>query len=246
MRDIWARLKEVDQLRHILTIPCDSHSLNLLVKDLCLKVPEFSEAIKDGNSVTSHFKRASKQLAGLREIQVQRDGKTSPLALAAETRWGSQYNLVAALLNNRSNLLEFGSQWDRELLRSETSRYVRSVLYNNDFWVTISQLERLLKPINMAITESQSERSHLGQVKERWLNLRQQLGAIQRSSEGLNWTLIWQLFEERQRTQLCEIHDLAFRLMPQNANLPWDRHEKAACVTELLNIQHETKAFTPV
>src|SRR6266496_4874924 len=67
MHDI---LRESPELRHVFFIPCDSHGLQLLCKDL-LTIPRFSLTHKKAQIIVKAFKKAPLQYARLREFQRQ-------------------------------------------------------------------------------------------------------------------------------------------------------------------------------
>jgi hypothetical protein len=83
MRSTWLGLEAVDKLSHVLFIPCDSHGLQLLIKDL-LDQPRIAEVMIMAQTIINAFHRAEKQYAILRSKQE----KLSALLLAVIIRWG--------------------------------------------------------------------------------------------------------------------------------------------------------------
>ena len=62
MRSIWTGLQQVDQLSHALFIPCDSHGLQLLIKDI-LELPQIAPIIQQAQAIVQAFHRSKKQYA---------------------------------------------------------------------------------------------------------------------------------------------------------------------------------------
>ena len=81
MRSTWTGLESVDQLSHVLFVPCDSHGLQLLIKDL-LEQPRIQEVMRMAQAIVQAFYKAKKQYAILRSKQE----KPQALLLSVITR----------------------------------------------------------------------------------------------------------------------------------------------------------------
>jgi len=99
MQKTWTGLEEHLLLKYTFFIPCDSYSLQLLIKDI-LKSEPFCDIIAKAQMIVSTFHRASKQYAILRSKQ----DKPTAFVLSVITRWGSQYSLVLSVLKNKQAL----------------------------------------------------------------------------------------------------------------------------------------------
>jgi hypothetical protein len=99
MRNTWTRLEKQDLLSHVLFIPCDSHGLQLLIKDL-LNQPGIAEVMRKAQAIVVGFHHAKKQYSILRSKQEQ----AYALLLSVLTRWGTQFIMVKSLLRCKSAL----------------------------------------------------------------------------------------------------------------------------------------------
>lgn len=98
-RAVWKRIHELEEFKHILTIPCDAHGLQLIIKDLLdpgkdeenrIIDTELRQFYKSFTSIISHFSKAPKQYGILRKRQMRILKKHIALAAAGITRWGTQ------------------------------------------------------------------------------------------------------------------------------------------------------------
>ena len=82
---------------HVLLIPCDSHRLQLLLKDV-LECPGIIEIARDVHKVTTYLKNAHLQFARLRRHQQKLNNeKTRAITLAVIARWRSHYGEFESL-----------------------------------------------------------------------------------------------------------------------------------------------------
>jgi len=70
MFKMWLEIQKLDEFKHVLFIPCDSHGLQLLIGDL-LKIPVFKEGLNKAQTVVKSFRRSLLQYARLRDFQLQ-------------------------------------------------------------------------------------------------------------------------------------------------------------------------------
>src|SRR5271156_5195983 len=106
MFKIYDLLRTTEQMKHAIYVPCDSHSLQLLIKDL-LKLPEFEDTAKLANKIVAYFNRAPKQYAIFHEQQIKEYGTQKALILSGITRWGTQFNMVNSLLRSKQALRNY-------------------------------------------------------------------------------------------------------------------------------------------
>jgi hypothetical protein len=115
----------------VFTAPCDSHSLQLVIKDL-LQHPTIEKAWKEALAIVTNIRNASKQLAYLWEEQEKLyKGKRKVLIASVITRWGTQYNLVKSLDNTKEALRSFAYRNDVESISKAT-------LLDLGFWAAIT------------------------------------------------------------------------------------------------------------
>jgi len=161
---VWELLQAHPELKYCFFILCHSHSIQLLIKDL-MTLPWFKEVHDQAQAIVRAFKTAPLQLARLRDIQLQKYNEPRALCLSVITRWGSQYRLVYSVLNSKEALRQyaFEHQYTKDLTDS-----VISTLLSRPFWENLERLREVLEPITDCITMSESDKSHLGRVMDRW------------------------------------------------------------------------------
>jgi Protein of unknown function (DUF 659) len=85
MRKFWDVLNKKPRFERSFFIPCDSHGLQLLIKDI-VGVGTFGGTVRKAQAIVSHFRSAHKQLALLRHYQNEIYGKEYALTLSCDTR----------------------------------------------------------------------------------------------------------------------------------------------------------------
>ena len=66
MFKMWTELQHDDEFKHCLFIPCNSHGIQLLVKDI-LMIPRFKNVLHNAQSVVKAFKKSPLQYACLKQ-----------------------------------------------------------------------------------------------------------------------------------------------------------------------------------
>jgi len=133
-------------------VPCDSHGLQLLVKDIVEHIPVFKATLEQAQAVVKAFKNAPLQLSFLREYQVQHYQQPVALILSVITRWGTQYRLVNSLIKTKDALQYYAVKHAKEELAFNAHKF----LVDSTFWSKLDALRALLKPIDDAIKASES------------------------------------------------------------------------------------------
>lgn len=85
MRLFWEFCEQSKELTHVVFAPCDSHGLQLIIKDLC-ESAWFAPILNGAQSIARGFHKAKKQYAILREIQEEIYRKQQALILSVMTR----------------------------------------------------------------------------------------------------------------------------------------------------------------
>lgn len=94
MRDTWNRMTRDPRAKHVFFIPCDSHGLKLLMKDI-IETTWFSDRFQSAQNVVTHFNKSPKQLTLLREKMCNAyTGKKRAFIISVLTRWGTQVNMI--------------------------------------------------------------------------------------------------------------------------------------------------------
>jgi hypothetical protein len=219
MFKIYDLLQASDKTRHAIYVPCDSHGLQLLIKDL-LELPEFEPAMKAANRIVGYFNRATKQYAFLHEQQLKEYGRQKALILSGITRWGTQLNMVKRLQETKQALRNYAAQ---EFTGDGKDKWIIPMLLDDKLWDRFGLILQLLAPIHEAQKMSESTKAHLGRVKSRWDHIRAELVQLERQQQFdfVDWPLLWEIFDDREKRQIRPIHFLAQYLVPTNWNLEW-------------------------
>jgi uncharacterized protein (UPF0548 family) len=97
--------------------------------------------------------------------------KEQSLILSVMTRWGTQYHLCNSVLKNKDALTAWAIHKDTEIGKKGNGDGVKDVIMDDQFWVQLEKLCKVLKVIHEAQKKSESNDSTLGKVIPRWLQL---------------------------------------------------------------------------
>jgi hypothetical protein len=211
MRKLWKALRGDRRFKHTLFVPCDSHGIQLLIKDIVM-LPEFQQVMRNTNDVVLHFRTSHKQLALLRSYQDELYNKTYAFVLAAETRWGTQFYSLRSLERSKEALKAFARDVNNECKNMTVLKAILDPL----FWAKVDELIDILRPLNELQVASESSKSHLGQVEARWRQMRLELSKHRQCPQ------LAQVLDNRARIQLSDIHLTAFHLDPRNVRVPYN------------------------
>jgi hypothetical protein len=143
-------------------------------------------------------------------------GQERSLFGAIVTRWGSQYTMMQSIKRSEAALSKLASRRNIEL--SDT---LRAILQDDLFWSHLGKLISLFKPIDEAIRMSESTKSDVSKVSQRWLSINRHLVDCQRFKPfeddlcKFNMTT----FHQRLDKQVSDIHWAIFYLDPANCNV---------------------------
>lgn len=158
-------LGAMPQYKHMFFVPCSSHGLQLLIKDV-IGIPWFTERVKRAQAVVTAFTCAPKQLAILRDIMQSTMGSTYSFTLSVITRWGTQTAMIKSVRRAYPALLKYAT-----LLPDDASKDIRDVIpaiEDGRFWVDLDFIFDLLEPIDKAIKKSESDSATLQYVVLMW------------------------------------------------------------------------------
>ena len=160
-------LQQYSELKHVFFIPCDSHGLQLLVKDV-VTLPIFETTLNKAQKIVKAFKKSPLQLARLHNLQEELyDGKRKSLCLSVITCWGTQYRLIESVINTKDALRRYVTTYGtKKELPYDASKFIDDE--DQTFWSALERLRELLQPLDEAVRMSESEKSHLGTVIQRW------------------------------------------------------------------------------
>ena len=90
-------------------VPCDSHEIQLFLKDV-FQISWWRNLIHKAQLVVRTFRTSHKEYQVLQEIQVAILGKRIALILHCITRWGTQVRLLNALYRSCLTIQEYSQQ----------------------------------------------------------------------------------------------------------------------------------------
>jgi len=196
------------QLSKALFLPCDSHGLQLLIKDV-LGIPHYKVIQSQIRLVINTFCRSPLQLSIFPEKQKACYGKTTALVLVVITRWGTQAWAIESIYKNKKVFKACGLD-DRTQLDHEASQ----LLCSRDFWNNIEELCDLILPIHKVQVQSEFTNAHLELIVSYWLTIRNHLEHIVDLQPALPEIL--QLFKKQMGRQVLALHGTAYFLTPGN------------------------------
>ena len=97
------QISQNPDLRHLFIIGCDSHGMQLLIKDVIEK-PQFKVVFTQAQDIVRAFSQSPKQLAILRQYMINSLSGIKSFALSVITRWGSQVRMLQSLQRVKSAL----------------------------------------------------------------------------------------------------------------------------------------------
>jgi hypothetical protein len=210
-------LQQPYALPQAIHVPCESHGLQLLIKDIC-ESADFAHTVKMANKFASFFHRSSKQYGAMRRLQLEEYHCYKPLILSIITRWGTQFLLCRSLLESRKALERW--VYNPRLALTRKQSWIKGALRDLAFWQNLELLQQILDPIHQAQKQSESDKANLGLVKKRWIHIQAELVKLEKIRQlPINWPDFWKRFKARESRQLHDVHVLAFYLLPSNVDL---------------------------
>ena len=214
----WQKLQEYPDMKHCFFVPCDSHGIQLLIKDL-LHIPSLKVLHDQAQAIVKAFKKAPLQYARLRDYQVQTYGFKQALCLSVITRWGTQFRLIDSVLKNKKALRRYAFDHQPNDLAYDEHEYIMS----SDFWAALEPLHELVQPIDETLKMSESNKASLDLVLGRWASIHGHLTRMKSNFQFLDEFLTQDsTFQTRFARQVHSIHIVAFYLTPANHDVPMD------------------------
>ncbi len=228
---IFKIMKHDDDLRHVITVLCDAHGLNLFLKYV-FKLPRFAKVLEDANLIAVAFARSNQQYWLLQSFQKPlNNGRETAIQSAGDTRWITLNMLFKSLKKLKLALKEMVDD-----KRCTLAIEVKAVILDRSFWLHLNETVQVLTLFNNAIIESQSATARMHTVIPRWLRLRDGLLKLKTHSdveapidEIINGSEEIRLsrrdartitgFEERFKRQVNCHHYAAFHLDPSNVKI---------------------------
>ncbi|RYC78287.1 hypothetical protein BFJ63_vAg18840 [Fusarium oxysporum f. sp. narcissi] len=231
MRSVHDLLGGFPELSHINFSLCDSHGLQLLIKDILL-LPFFEDLFNNVSTLLVFFSRSKLQLQRLRMCQRTRwNGVTRALIRSIITRWGSQYNSFFSLLRSRDPARDWSVRKDvRDELRSQDCPVLLPeavrIIKDSSFWLKLEAAIAVLKPVNDFQHVSEADGAGIAHVVNRWLQIKSKWAEMREADQfpDIPWDDIVAIFKARLDKQTYDIHWIADALRPDttgpNSKLP--------------------------
>lgn len=209
-RAVHKELGRHSETLHVWAVLCDSHGLQLLIKDVFVDrrnlraIPFYKIGMARAQALSKVFRGANKLHSLLVDIAAEDGSRLRAFALSVITRWGTQFYVVDALIENRP-LLEILARRHVDVFRETDSGIAAlAMIESPHFWLQMEQLHQWLTPLHHAQIASESDRSTVAMVLPRWRDLRADLCAIDPPLPHLDQIL--ERFDERLKTQTYDIH----------------------------------------
>lgn len=213
MRNVWRILELDPRMAPVLFVPCDSHGLQLLIKDI-LSVEPHKSVLAECQAIANAFKSSHLQYQYLTEHQRQVYGKRKAFILSVITRWGTQAGLISSVLDNCDAIRAYLMDPRQKV----SSNRVQTSMCDPHFWLRLSELNELIHFIHEQQKMSESEKTHLGHVHCRWLAVRNHITRLIPLQPTVSQLL--PILETRRKTQFTPLHTTAYYLDPKNVNAP--------------------------
>jgi len=224
-------------MKHIFTVPCDSHGLQLIFKDL-LQQPIIKQYWNLATTIVNTLRNSGKQHSNLYEEQEKvYKGKRKALIALGITRWGTQYNLLKSINDSKEALRSFA-------FRDDADHQLKAILTQHTFWAAITELLELFKPIHEAQKMSEDNKATISYVYSRWSLIEEHLKSFANSSSffaadvrsylGIDSLynsayiladqIIQDIYGSRHNCKDCRFFDLCFRCIIDVARIHQHGH----------------------
>ena len=134
-RAVWNIIQHDLRFRHVFFVSCDSHNLQLLIKNI-LKLSKLDAMFKKALKCVNSLRKVKRQFDLLRKHQKNQYDKYKALIAFTILRWNTQINLLQSLINNK-NALQIYAWNDDAGFKTSVYKFVnRTIDYlrNFDFW----------------------------------------------------------------------------------------------------------------
>jgi hypothetical protein len=155
MKAVWRVLSAKPELQHAFFIPCDSHGIQLVIKDI-LQLPSIQHTFTSAANIVTHFRNSPKQYAILRSKQTEIYDQTYSLTASVLTRWGSQYTMLMSV----KRIQEALRSWANETAKTTITK----IVLDFKFWGLLDELIALLKPLHEIQKMSESQKADIMKV----------------------------------------------------------------------------------
>ena len=215
MKGAWAKLKEIDKYKHIHSVGCLAHGLNLLFKDLCA-IPTISKLLLKVKQIVKNFKNTHILQSTFKNIQKKIYGNTSvSLKLPSNTRWAGGILMMESVKKNQQALKETSVAVG---LEKTIDKEVKQCILDDDlFWPQVDSILSILLPISIGISAAESDETRLSDAHEIFARIESQLCEHLRMSclNNVEIKTIKTVFSSRKAFCLYPVHCASNLLDPR-------------------------------
>ncbi len=141
---LWKSLKKDPRLEYIFCAPCDSHGIQLLIKDI-FSIKWYAGVIRRAQLIVRSFCAAHEEYNVLRDLQMTAYAEHRSLILYCITRWGIQGGMLGSVLKNEQVLQNYAQQRRPKIdqRRKKDAKQVLPVFCDPDFWKDCDTVHRV-------------------------------------------------------------------------------------------------------
>lgn len=232
MRSVWEILQRTPQIKHAFMIPCDSHGLQLIFKDLLDMKASHSITVKnifkEASEVVSFFHKSPLRYADLQQIEILKNGKRRALIASVISRWGTQYDLLSSVNELKESLITWAATITAKDDKAKTIEII-GIIQDITFWNILNDLCKVFKPLHIAQKKSEASNASIIEVIPRWLLLENEMrtaALYTHLHEDIKAYFTEGGFTARSNLQLLPIHWAAYWLDPRRIQQPLDSERK--------------------
>ena len=225
MRKTHTDLARMENFCHCFFSLCDSHGLQLLVKDI-LHMEYFKDISDDTAFITTFFKKSKLQLARLRNEIMEYWGHVRSFITACLTRWGTNFKAIESVQRAHRPLQRYARRPDvlADSEKSELKLLPTLLSKINDplFWHRLDIILAILEPVCKSQVRSEADRANVGHVIPRWFEIVaewQKIEAVKQFPD-LPWFQLYNLHHLRMTKQTYDLHFAAYALRPDTVKTP--------------------------
>jgi hypothetical protein len=166
MKAAWEIITE--KYPNITALGCFAHGMNLVMNDI-MSLQTMENIFKKAKRVVKHIKGAHILSSSFKMKQNEKLGKNkaTTLKLPSKTRWNRVVIMFESLKHGKQSLQEIAIMKDVNM-----DKEIRQLILDNDvFWVQLQNSLKILDPIALAITKSESNDALLSDVPQLWCNV---------------------------------------------------------------------------
>lgn len=174
MKKAWDILKK--DYPNVFFLGCISHSLNLLIKDIC-KISWVKMIIKDCKKIVKYFKAHTIPLAIFKKHQKANYQYPITLKLPVKTRWGSSVLCLQSIIKNKLALeLTITELFNNPSLNLDYE--IKSIIQSQQHWINATSIHTILNKLYDGIKFYESDQQNLPYFYDWYQNLIDSSGNI--------------------------------------------------------------------